>query len=274
MHRACYDLLGRSELDYTAIDVSAEELPEFWAQIDASWLGLSLTMPLKIAVLPYLAGTDAYAARTGAVNTVLFTEEGPMGFNTDVIGFLEVLHAFGMNPSTLKDHPGHVLVLGAGATAASALCAVQELGLNHAAVAARNTEAVAELASRFPAIQVNAVSLDSRTSFVAEVVTAVGNQAQAPTILINTLPIDAMTPQLLGAVSALASTSNCLLVDSLYDPCPPPLLNAWQAAGGTGVDGRALLREQGLAQVLLFTGAVVDADTLAHMRAAATAAIA
>lgn len=265
LHRTCYGLLGRADLNYSALDVSAEGFAPFWAALDDSWLGLSLTMPLKETAVVYLAGVDAYGVRTGAVNTVLFTDEGPLGFNTDVVGFLEVLRAQAVRPESAHD----VLVLGAGATAASALCALSDMGVSGVRVAARRSEAVDGLARRFPELRVEWQPLPA-TGGSGDL----GASASAPArLVINTLPAAAFTPALAHAVVHDLADGNGLLVDALYDPSPPPLLAAWRAAGGRGVDGLELLREQGLAQVLLFTGSVVDADLLRRLRAAADAAI-
>ena len=53
LHRAAYADLGL-DWTYDALDVTSEELPGFLAGLDESWVGLSLTMPLKQAVLPLL----------------------------------------------------------------------------------------------------------------------------------------------------------------------------------------------------------------------------
>ena len=275
LHRACYSLLGRIDLQYSAIDVSAGQLLGFWAALDANWLGLSLTMPLKTTVLPLLAALDGYAARTAAVNTVLFTDQGPVGFNTDVVGFLEVLKA--MVPrfeSDRVDHREHAraLVLGAGATASSALCALAELGCADVTVAARRAESVADLAQRFAELDITAVQLpgqggvDPRTS-------GAWNRLGAVDVVINTLPVDAASPQLLNIVRDLAAHNAGTFIDALYEPSPPPLLDAWRRGGGSGTDGLALLREQGLAQVLIFTGETVDSATLTSLRACTDAAV-
>ena len=82
---------------------------------------------------------DARAELTGAVNTLLLTGAGPSGFNTDVGGIVSALADCGI--AELR----HVRIVGAGATATSALVAVAELGADQIEVAARRPEAVAAL---------------------------------------------------------------------------------------------------------------------------------
>ena len=79
-------------------------------------------MPLKRTVLPLLDHVDHLAAATGGANTVVFRPEGRYGYNTDVQGIVDALTEAG------APAPGSVTILGAGATACSALAAVGELG--------------------------------------------------------------------------------------------------------------------------------------------------
>ena len=84
------------------------------------WVGLSLTMPLKQTVLPLLADLTEVAWATGAANTVLL--RGRRGDNTDVYGMVAALAETGVT------NVERSVVLGGGATAASALAALAQLG--------------------------------------------------------------------------------------------------------------------------------------------------
>src|SRR6202040_783386 len=65
---------------------------------------------------------DHLAAATGGANTVVFRPEGRYGYNTDVQGIVDALTEAGAHA------PRSVTILGAGATACSALAALPELG--------------------------------------------------------------------------------------------------------------------------------------------------
>ena len=68
---------------YDRIEVDEDALPDFVKGLDGSWAGLSLTMPLKRAVIPLLDGMSDTAASVEAVNTVVLTEDGRrLGDNT------------------------------------------------------------------------------------------------------------------------------------------------------------------------------------------------
>ena len=58
LHRAAYAELGL-DWSYEAAEVTEAGLPSFLDRLDASWRGLSLTMPLKRAVVPVLADKAA-----------------------------------------------------------------------------------------------------------------------------------------------------------------------------------------------------------------------
>src|SRR4029453_14406564 len=123
LHRAAYAELGL-DWRYDAIDVDAAGLPGFLAGLDERWVGLSLTMPLKRAVLPLCARLGSMAAAVGAANTVLWSvDRARIAENTDVPGLVAALGSAGMSAA-----PQRVVVLGGGATAASALAAVAQLG--------------------------------------------------------------------------------------------------------------------------------------------------
>ena len=118
LHRAAYRSLGLTNWTYDAIEVEAEGLPGALDRLGPEWVGVSLTMPLKHAVLPLLDEISDLAVAVGAVNTLTLTDGRRRGDNTDVHGIVAALRGAGVT-----DAAGAVIV-GGGATAASALAAV------------------------------------------------------------------------------------------------------------------------------------------------------
>ncbi len=140
LHRAAYDLLGL-DWAYDAVEVDGAGLAEFVASRDAAWRGLSLTMPLKQDVLPLLDEIDELAVLTGAANTVLFADGARLGFNTDVGGIVRALGEAGLE----RVRTG--VLIGGGATAASALVAMAELGTTTVHLLLRRPEAAEPIAA-------------------------------------------------------------------------------------------------------------------------------
>src|SRR5680860_1195816 len=135
LHRAAYRALGL-DWKYDAIELPAGQLAPFLAGLGPEWLGLSLTMPLKHEVIPLLSDVDRLAADTKVANTVLIGRADTglpalTGFNTDVAGLVRALAEAGLTRAT------QVTVLGAGATAASAVVASADLGAESVEVIVR-----------------------------------------------------------------------------------------------------------------------------------------
>ena len=231
LHAAAYDVLG---LDWTygrrRVDEGsfAGEL----AGLDDAWRGLSLTMPLKGVAFAAAAVLDRRAELTGAVNTLLLDADGARGFNTDVGGIVRTLADDGITtvPSAR--------IVGAGATATSALVALGELGAREVDVIARRPEAVAPLAELGRRIGIAVTT----TPFAASV------HADVP-LTIATLPGDAPVPD--AAADALARSGGHLL-DVVYGHWPTALSAAWERAGGTARSGLGMLLHQALLQIRIF----------------------
>lgn len=247
LHREAYDVLGLTGWSYDAYDVAEAGLPDFLAGLDDAWAGLSLTMPLKAAVLPLLDGASPLVEAVGAANTVLLRDGRRLGENTDVPGIVAALAAHGV------DRVDRVTVLGAGATARSALAAAAAVS-GSATVYSRTAARAESLA-----VTAAAVGLDLEVRPWA----AAGEAFAAP-LVVNTSPAGAAD----GWVRAVPARVGTLL-ESLYDPWPTPLAAAWTARGGAVVDGLDLLTQQALLQVGLMTGAEVDVPGLAPLLRAA-----
>src|SRR6185437_3036457 len=142
LHAAAYQVLGL-RWSYSAIECDEEQLPGVLADLDESFVGLSLTMPLKRAILPLLDDVSELAVAVGAANTVVFDGVGPFlrrrGENTDVPGIVAAIAA--RRPAGVRN----AVILGSGGTAAAALAALRELGIAHTVVVVRNQARAGEL---------------------------------------------------------------------------------------------------------------------------------
>ena len=126
IHRAAWAQLGIDGWEYHRLEQDTDSLPGFIAGLGADCAGLSVTMPCKQAVMPLLDVIDPLASAVGAVNTVVPSSGVLAGFNTDVTGIASaVRRACSLAGCSA---PSSALVLGARATASSALAALGELG--------------------------------------------------------------------------------------------------------------------------------------------------
>jgi shikimate dehydrogenase len=270
LHRAAYRALGLDGWSYEAVDVTEEQLPAFVAALDDTWAGLSLTMPLKQTVIPLLDHVEPLAGVVGAVNTLLVQPGGrrPVltGANTDVHGLVaalsEGLAAAGSGPAGSGDARSAV-VLGAGATAASTLAALAELGCTTPVVHVRSLGRTGALARAAHRMGVEPVfrALDDALPAMA-----------GADLVVSTLPPRA-ADDLAAALARSAvpgPRSGAVLLDVAYDPRPTALQSAWHARGGIAVPGERMLLHQAVEQVRLMTG---RPGPLAAMEAALTDAL-
>jgi shikimate dehydrogenase len=247
LHRAAYEHLGLVGWTYEAYDVAEPGLAGFLAGLDRSWAGLSLTMPLKSAVLPLLDAASPMVETVGAANTVLLRDGRRVGENTDVPGMAAALAAHGVGPVD------RAVVLGGGATARSALAALSTL--------TDSVWAYVRDPARHPGLQ--AVAEATGVDLQIEPWARAGDGLGAP-LVVSTTPAGA-TDGLVARVPLTVGT----LFEVLYDPWPSPLAAAWQARRAPVVDGLDLLVHQAVLQVLLMTGTEAGPDDLAPVLRAA-----
>lgn len=241
LHRAAYQALGL-DWTYDRFEVDADHLQGFVAGLDDSWAGLSLTMPLKEAVLDLAADVEWTARVTMSANTLLLGSRA--AFNTDVDGIRVALQRAGFAATGFS-----ATVIGAGATARSAIAAAQQLGAERVCVLARRPHATQE-----------AVRTAHEVGLPIEVHPWEHTEHLAGELVISTVPKGA-ADDLAGATP---SAPGCLL-DVVYDPWPTRLAKAWSDEGGVVVSGLEMLLAQAERQVELMTG--LTAPTQA-MRAA------
>ncbi|EYR62822.1 shikimate dehydrogenase [Actinotalea ferrariae CF5-4] len=244
LHRAAYAALGLDCWQYDAVDVREEELAGFVAGLDGSWAGLSLTMPLKQTVLPLLDHVEPLADVVGAVNTVL-VQAAPgrpvlVGANTDVHGVVASLRE-GLGE---QRRIASAVVLGAGATAASTLAGLAELGCTTAQVFVRSVGragATMRAAHRM-GVEPRFLPMDPAERLLDAMRTA--------DVVVSTLPARAADP----FAASLGDAVGGVLLDVAYDPRQTALGTAWRAADGRAVGGERMLLHQATEQVRLMTG--------------------
>jgi shikimate dehydrogenase len=257
LHRAAYAKLGL-DIDYSAIDVTVARLPAFMASLEAgdNWCGLSVTMPLKTAMVDEVDEVRGAGAHLGVINTVAFeaTEHGVrrVGHNTDVAGIVEAVRNAGV-----REHPDSA-ILGGGGTSAAAIAALQELGSRHVDVYVRDAGRAAEAKAAAAA-----VGLSVQLRPMADAVEGIAGAD----LVISTLPpraADGIAAQLdeLSDGGKLPDDVWGVLLDVAYDPWPSRIAEAWHSRGGVVVPGLEMLLYQAVEQIRLFSGADVTADVI------------
>ncbi|MCL3862853.1 shikimate dehydrogenase [Actinotalea sp. K2] len=271
LHRAAYAALGLDTWRYDALDVTEEQLPGFVADLDASWAGLSLTMPLKQTVLGLLDHVEPLAEVVGAVNTVLVqaaagTRPVLVGANTDVHG---VVHAVqegltlpGADGSARTGSARRAVILGAGATAASTLAALAQLGCTSPQVFVRS---MARAGGTMRAA--HRMGVEPKFLTFAPTGRVLASLASAD-VVVSTLPPHA-ADELAAELTESGGGDLGVLLDCAYDPRPTALGAAWVVAGGSYVSGERMLLHQATEQVRLMTGRTAPVEAMEEALAGA-----
>ena len=231
LHRAAYAALGLDWV-YWGLEVNEEQLPAFVDGLDDTWVGLSLTMPLKEAVIELADEVSWTAQATTSANTLLLPSRKV--YNTDVDGLVTALQRAGFS----EDTGFEATVLGVGATARSAVAAIHRLGAHTVHMLARRPETAIparDTAERIGiAVEIHAFD---RTEFL-----------DVP-LVIATVP-----PGVADGLARRVPASPGWLLDVVYSPWPTQIADSWQSAGGRTVSGLEMLLAQAERQVELMTG--------------------
>ncbi|OFI37897.1 shikimate dehydrogenase [Arthrobacter sp. SW1] len=251
LHTAAYARLG-VDIGYTAIDVTVEQLPDFMAGVAAEpeWCGLSVTMPLKTAMVAEVDEVRGAGAHLGVINTVAF-EDGNgkvrrVGYNTDVTGIVRAVGYAGVT-----ERPDAV-ILGGGGTSAAAIAALRELGCGSARVYVRDAGRAGEAIKAADAVGL-AIELLPMADAAEGIATA--------GLVISTLPPRA-ADGIADSFAGLGTGGGGVLLDVAYDPWPSRIAEEWQRRGGAVVPGLEMLLYQAVEQIKLFSGHDVGTDVI------------
>lgn len=238
LHQAAYAVLGL-DWRYHRFEVTEDALARFVADLDDTWRGLSLTMPLKVAALE-LGEVEPLARLAGAANTLVLEPDGSRRLhNTDVGGLVWALQRAGV-PAVER-----ATILGAGATARSTLVSLHQLGARSVVVVARTPAKAAAL-----------------VALGRELGTDVQVQEWSAPMPSSDAVLSTVAAGAADDLAERAAASAPVVFDAGYDPWPTRLAEAATAAGCRTVNGLDLLVGQALLQLELMTGSAVDAEVL------------
>jgi len=238
LHRAGYAAVGL-DWTYDAHRVVAGGLSEFARGLDASWRGLSITMPLKREALELASEVSPVARLAGAANTVLLVDGALHADNTDVPGAVSAIRARYDGPVTRGT------ILGGGATAASTALALCELGARSITLLVRSPDRAAETLA----------AIDRHPTRPAVTVGALAHGPVVGDVVVSTLPHEAQSAELVDRCALVP-----VLFDVVYAPWPTPL--AASAGDRVVVTGHDLLLHQAALQFEMFTGLIAPVEAM------------
>ena len=250
IHRAAWAQIGIDGWEYRRLEQDADSLPRFIGGLGGDCAGLSVTMPCKQAVMPLLDAIDPLASAVGAVNTVVPSSGILAGFNTDVTGIASAIRRACSQADRVL--PTRAVVLGARATASSALAALGELGIVTSTVAARRfggPGSVVAASSRL-GVSIDQVLWTDRDAVLRAV--------SGADLVISTLPAGVADP----LAEHMTVREGQILLDVIYSPRETALRSAFERNGGIVAEGTDMLIFQAAAQVQLMTGRAPKTDVM------------
>lgn len=135
-------------LSYDAVEVEADVLPAALQELHAqNFRGLNVTLPHKVAVMALCEQLSERATLAGAVNTLVRTDSGWQGDNTDGEGLLRDLRRLGYAVKGQR-----VLIVGAGGAVRGILGPLLDEQPKELVVSNRNPWKPEALAEQFKAV--------------------------------------------------------------------------------------------------------------------------
>jgi 3-dehydroquinate dehydratase/shikimate dehydrogenase len=229
---------GASGVDAVFLPLPTHSVDDLWQLVrELPIHGLSVTMPLKQAILARLDRVDALAAKVGACNTVVRQANGELhGYNTDVAGVTAPLE------QRLGSLAGaRVLVLGAGGAARAAVFGLCEKGAD-VWILNRTVATAAALAAEAGV-------------HVAE------PQMDGFDVLVNATPAGMHGAPEQSAVDDKPLPAK-LVFDMVYRPRETPLIARARAQGLRVITGEEMFIHQGARQFELWTGETAPEEAM------------
>jgi shikimate dehydrogenase len=243
IHNAAFRKLG---LNFVYLAWKVEAIGDAVKGLRAlgNFRGASVTIPHKVAVLPFLDEVEATARHIGAINTIVAEKGNLLGINTDATGALRALQE-----ANAPLQGEQVVVLGSGGAARAIAFAlgmqagVRRLHLLGIDDLERRALAL-DLAKRTP-MQVTDAILDERSLKAA--------LADAR-LLIHCTPIGMSPKAGISSVSRNLLHPGLTVMDIVYNPRETKLLAEAKVAGCRTISGLEMFLYQAAGQFERWTG--------------------
>ncbi|KAK2792602.1 3-dehydroquinate dehydratase (3-dehydroquinase) [Onygenales sp. PD_12] len=250
LHNALFRQMGLPHSYGTLETDNVEDVREFIRNPDFG--GASVTIPLKLDIMPLLDEIAPEAEIIGAVNTIVPVADNKsktprlIGRNTDWQGMVRCLSDAGAYAATTPTTTSAGLIIGGGGTARAAIFALHSMGYAPIYVVGRSPEKIASMASTFP------------TGHDIRILEDVAALPSIPTVAIGTIPGDKpIEPRMREVLCRLfercqkepaAEGQKRILLEMAYKPSVTSLMQLASDAGWAVLPGLEVLVAQGVYQ--------------------------
>lgn len=206
--------------------------------------GLNLTIPHKIAAIPFMDSLSDSASLIGAINTILIKDGKLLGENTDGKGFVIGLCENGISLSGKR-----IVILGAGGAA-------RAIGVESALAGASHVTIINRTASRGEELS---ALIDNRTSCSSKFIKWT-EKVKIPScdILVNATNIGLFPDESFPDIDYNTINHGMVVQDIITNPADTPFLKKARERGADTLDGQSMLIYQGALAVELWTGRKPD----------------
>lgn len=254
IHRELWRHAGITGWSYQKYEVDEASLFQWMTRVDDDCVGISITMPCKKAIIPLLDVVDPQAQALSSVNTLIPSGGLFTGFNTDVFGMSKAIERSRSRAGLAMG--GRALIIGTGATAASALAAVVSLGFAHVDVVARGFHK-----GRVP-LDFNRAATNLGVAYTGYDLTIPGTLADRcarADLVVSTLPFGTLDPYIDELASMRTGSSYLDVAYSSRDTAGISLCRSRSIPVAYGVE---MLVYQAILQFKLMTGYEADASSI------------
>jgi len=251
MQQAAFDAF-HIEANYVLWETPKDQLAAKIASLrSSSMLGANITIPYKEVVVQMVDECDPFAARIGAINTIVNRDGRLYGYNTDAPGFITALKEFNAYPFECAGKK--VVILGTGGVARAAAMGLLEKGIGEVVLLGRTEAHIQNIVRHLSTFSVKFL----RTTHIRGTLFGypeVGEILANADLVVNATPIGLSMDdsKLLIDVDMLPSTA--LVMDMIFNPSSTLLLRTARAHGCQVLNGLSMLLYQGALAFELWTG--------------------
>ncbi len=217
--------------------------------------GLNITIPHKRTITKLCSDLTETSKKVQAVNTLIPTEDGWIGDNTDVYGFIAPLLGNQLDNK-------NALIIGSGGSARAAIAGLQKLHIDSITIAGRNQESldkyITEIHTNYLELKEEAIQIKGIIQTDERLSQIIRNSD----IIINTTPVGMLSFDKTNELSTHVPlgieiwknlNKNTILYDLIYTPRPTEWLKIGQQHGCHTIDGLEMLIQQGAASLRTWT---------------------
>jgi len=236
---ACY-ILWETPEDQLTVKINSLRSPDI--------MGANITIPYKENVLHLVDDCDPFAARIGAINTIVNRNGRLFGYNTDAPGFITAL-------LELEDHPfecagKNALILGTGGAARAAVVGLVDKGVGGILLVGRTETQLQKILQDVEALTSNSTTLLKGALFGDSDVTASLPQTD---LVVNATPVGLKPDDLTLLIDVNTLPTSAVVMDMIFNPPSTPLLRSAKAHGCQIMNGLSMLLYQGALAFELWT---------------------